>query len=134
MLRFLAFATALIGLIGYAAELNAEPARAYLSVFQSGQVLAADAASGAVLQSISVEDRAGIAALASSGSDGKLFVIDGTDRSRLRIFDPKTYAVVQEERFGNRFLGFSSEKLLHLSRDGKWLFIYTYSYADAAHG
>lgn len=103
-------------------------------MFQSAKVIVADAETGSVMHTIPVQDGAGIAAVAVNNLDGTLFVVDESVRSRLRIFDPKSFSLLKEEHFENRVLNFSNYKLLHLSRDGNWLFLYTYSYPDAAHG
>jgi hypothetical protein len=135
MLRFLAlglaFVIALFGIVGGA---GAQNARAYLSVFQSGRLIAVDPKSGAIIRSIPVEDEAGIAAIASRATDGRLFIVDAGGMSRLRILDPKTFSVLQDVRFQDRMLRFSNYRLLHMSRDGNWLFVHTYRYRDAANG
>jgi hypothetical protein len=129
MVRLLAFLLVLIVNCAVGpAEAEPEPLRAYLSVFQSGQVIVAKAANGAVIRRIPVKDRDGIAAIAVSHAGDSLFVVDDSLHSRLRVFDTKTFSVLKEEHFEDRVLNFSDYKLMHLSADGHWLFLYTYSY------
>src|SRR5262245_31662602 len=133
MPRLLSCLFAMLGvLVGSAIAARAENARAYISVFQSGQVIAANTADGTVVRSILVQDGNGIAAVASNAT--RLFIVDGPLGSRLRVFDPKTFSVLTERGFDNRVQNFSDVGQLHLSRDGNWLFVQTYSYPDAAHG
>jgi hypothetical protein len=129
MVRFFAFLLVLSGNCAVGpAEAERTPLRAYLSVFQSGEVIAAKATNGAVIRRIPVKDRDGIAAIAVSHAGDSLFVVDDSLHSRLRVFDTKTFLVLKEEHFEDRVLNFSNSKLMHLSADGHWLFLYTYSY------
>jgi hypothetical protein len=111
---------------------RAEQRWAYLSVFQSGRFVSIDPATGTTLQSVPVQDEAGIAALAWSpaGVRGRLFVLDGGIASRLRAFDPETLSVWQTVAFADRVLRFSDGRLVYPSQDGKWLFVSTYHYPD----
>lgn len=135
MSRFLAFGLSFaVGLGAATARADAQDGRAYLSGFQSGRLIAADPKTGNILHAIPVQDDAGIAAVASRARDGRLFVVDGDLTSRLRVLDPETFSVLQERPFQNRVLRFGNERLLHLSRDGNWLFVHTYNYRDARNG
>lgn len=108
--------------------------RIVLSVFQSGQVIVFDAETGRALRAIPSRDGGGISAIAISPSDGTLIIVDESLQSRLRLFDAKTFSLLKEEHFANRVLNFNDHRLLHLSADGNWLFLYTYSYADDKSG
>jgi hypothetical protein len=112
---------------------RAEP-RIALSVFQSGQVIVFNAETGRVLRAIPSQDGGGISAIAISPKDGTLVIVDQSLQSRLRLFDAKTFALTKEAHFENRVLNFSDHRLLQLSADGNWLFLYTYNYTDGKSG
>jgi hypothetical protein len=136
MPRILSFLAAMCAaLLGSAGEARSRDIRAYISIFQSGQVIVADAASGSVVHTLPVDDAAGIAVVMPNAADGRLYVVDGTDKSRLRVFHAGTLSLLATHPFDNRALSFSSDgRQAQLSRDGQWLFIHTYSYPDAAAG
>lgn len=137
MLRFVATAlgVAFLALRPGTPSIAAET-RLYVTVFQSGILTELDANTGAAIKSIAVRDNAGIAAIAWSANGGnrRLFVLDGGSASRLRILDPASLTVQRELNFADRALRFSDYRLLYPSLDGRWLFVYTYRYRDAAQG
>jgi hypothetical protein len=113
---------------------RAEQTLAWISRFQSGSVAAVDPMTGAVANSISVDDGAAIAAVAwSAAADSRLFVLDGAQKSRLRMLDAGNLSVMREVDFTDRVLRFNDFRLLYPSADGRFLFIGTYEPRDTSY-
>ena len=120
--------------IASAACAGGDDARLYLSSFQAARVAVFDLDSGSMIQSIPVEDGAGIAGIAVSADGRSLFVVDRDLDSRLRVFDTTDWELRQEHSFEDRALVFGGRDVAHLSGDSGLLFLETYSYQKAAGG
>lgn len=96
----------------------------YLLAFQSGAVSVIDPRSGHALYTIPTEgDRAGMAV----APDGvRLYVVDGLQAGRLRVFDTATWEVIHQEPVAKRARMFINP--ITLSGDGRWLVVRHYDY------
>jgi len=127
-----------IALCGWclAAGLNAQPAATwlYINSFQSGTLLVWDLGAGKAVRQIAVEDRSGSIGATVTADGKRLFVVDGNQVNRLRIFDAATGEKTAEHTFENRELLHGGGPVVYLTPDDHFLFVNTYDYAAAASG
>jgi hypothetical protein len=106
----------------------------YLNAFQSRKLIAIDPITGRVEDTIDVDDAAGTLGAAVT-SDGKTIItVDGSMKSRLRMFDAATLELIAEHAFDHRVLSRGSGPTVHLTADDRWLLVKTYDDAAAAKG
>lgn len=106
----------------------------YLSSFQSGKLVVYDAATGAIVQTVTVEDRSGSIGATVTADGKRLFVVDGDDKHRVRSLDPATGKDLQRLAVEDRTLQLGRGGVSHLTADERWLLIHTYDYGAAAAG
>jgi hypothetical protein len=106
----------------------------YLNAFQSRKLIAIDPTTGRIEDSIDVDDAVGSLGAAVT-SDGKTIItVDGSQKSRLRMFNAATLELIAEHAFDHRVLSRGSGPTIHLTADDRWLLVKTYDDAAAAKG
>jgi hypothetical protein len=105
----------------------------YLNAFQSRKLIAIDPTTGRIEDTIDVDDAGGLGAAVTS--DGKTIItVDGSGKSRLRMFNAATLELIAEHAFDHRVLRRGSSPTVHLTADDRWLLVKTYDDAAAAKG
>ena len=103
----------------------------YLNAFRSRKLIAIDPTTGRIENSIDVDDAGGLGAAVTS--DGKtILTVDGSGKSRLRMFNAATLEPIAEDAFDYRVLG--RGPTVHLTADDRWLLVKTHDDAAAATG
>lgn len=108
--------------------------RIYINSFQSGQLLAFDPGSQQIVWSTSVEDGSGIIGAAISNDGKRIFVVDGNQQNFVRVLDSATGKELAKHEFKNRLRLLYGGPVIHLTADGRWLFVKTYDDSSAASG
>jgi hypothetical protein len=93
----------------------------YLNAFRSRKLIAIDPATGRIEDSIDVDVGLGAAVT----SDGKTIItVDGSGKSRLRMFNAATLELIAEHAFDDRVPG--RGPTIHLTADDRWLLVKSY--------
>jgi hypothetical protein len=105
-----------------------------LAPLHSGSVYIYDLSSRMRVATLQVEDGAGVVGIAVSKDGESLYVVDGNDRNRLRLFDTHSWHQEWEQEFRDRLLALGAKQVIHLTADNRWLLIKTYDMGAAASG
>jgi dipeptidyl aminopeptidase/acylaminoacyl peptidase len=105
-----------------------------LAPLHSGSVYVYDLSTRARVATLPVEDGAGVVGIAVSGDGDSLYVVDGNDRDRLRLFNTRSWHQEWEQQFRDRLLALGAKQVVHLTADSRWLLIKTYDVGAAASG
>lgn len=100
---------------------------AYVTAFRSGAIQVVDVGADRIVGAFRVEDRDGMIGLAVTSDGKRLLVVDGNDRSRLRILDTMSGHTTFETAFQKRRLRPAGLPVISLTSDDRLLFVQTQS-------
>jgi hypothetical protein len=122
-------------LLGFAATAFCAPKDLILlAPLHSGSVYVYDLSTRMRVATLPVEDGAGVVGIAVSRDGNSLYVVDGNDRNRLRLFNTHSWHQEWEQQFRDRVLALGAKQVIHLTADNRWILIKTYDMGAAASG
>jgi len=109
-------------LLGFAATAFCAPKDLILlAPLHSGSVYVYDLSTRMRVATLPVEDGAGVVGIAVSRDGNSLYVVDGNDRNRLRLFNTHSWHQEWEQQFRDRVLALGAKQVIHLTADNRKL-------------